>query len=141
MDIYVISRKSPKDQSLGNYAAMCTANAVSTDQLVADMVAESSVTRHDVVGVLNALRDQIRQNVILGKSTGVGDLGLFYYTLKGKKQETAADVAASNITGVHVRFRASTALRQYLQPGSGNIRFVLRADKDHTPLKKTTANP
>lgn|SRR5574344_1730364 len=141
MDIYVIERKSPLDQSKANYAAMCTPNPVSTEQLVADMVAESSVTRHDVVGVLNALQKQIMQNVTLGKSTSLGDLGLFYYTLRAKKQAAAKDVAATDIRSVHVRFKASTELRKYLQPDAGHVSYVLRADKDHSPLKKKTVTP
>lgn len=137
MDIYVIARKSPKDASLGNYPALCTPRKVSTEQIVEDMVAESTLTRHDVVGVLDALQKQVRQNVLLGKSTSLGDFGLVSYSLKAKKQDAAATVAATDITRVHVHFKPSTALRKFLQPDSGNIKFVLRAGKDHSPIKKT----
>lgn len=85
------------------------------EDFVDEMVAESTVTRHDVKAVVSALEEFICRALVNGYSVRLGDLGSFRTTVKSEGQETAEAVTADTITAVRVQFTAGSLLKEYLQ--------------------------
>lgn len=99
---------------------------VDYEDFIDDMVAESTVTRHDVKAVVSALEEQLIKYLKSGMTIKFGDLGTFSLTLRGKGQESADDVDSSCITSIGIRFTPSSYIKNEFVVGTDaqSVKFV-----------------
>lgn len=97
-----------------------------------EMTAESTVTRHDVKGVVSALQEWVIRYLKEGYSVRMGDLGSFRVTLKSNGQSNEDDVTANDIEAVRVQFTPSSIVKAAFQLGgsSQQVKFVRLNDDD-----------
>ncbi len=126
MAIYykVGARKNPLTQEVRYYGSAVKMGTVKIDELAEEMAQESTVTRHDVLGVLSSLQQHIMQHLAQGHSVRLGDLGSFYVTLHGYGATNKDDYDASLLKGIRVHFRRSPYLQRNIALGKVSVENV-----------------
>ena len=112
----VVPIKSPVSSTIKYYPRLAPCTPITLDQLCEDIANESTVTRHDIKGVLSALQEQVFKHLRNGKSVRLGDLGSFHPTLGSIGVDTEPEMTAAKITSVRVRFTPSSKIRFELSP-------------------------
>lgn len=100
---------------------------VDYENFVDAMVEESTVTRHDVKGVVSALEEFIARALVDGYSVRLGELGAFRTTVTSTGEESADEVTADSITSLRVQFTAGSLLKNYLRVNgrAASVRFTV----------------
>lgn len=120
----VVSRKSPKDQTVKYYAQAKSYNALTIQNIASLISRECTVTIHDVKAVLSALEEQVIAALQNGNSVRLGDLGSFHVTVNSGGCDKKEDFKASMIKRVNVRFAKSSLMRSGFRRDSSDIRFM-----------------
>lgn len=95
-----------------------TVSPVDYEEFIDELVAESTVTRHDVKAVVSALEEFIVRALKNGYTVRLGDLGSFRATITSTGQDSAEDVSKDTITAIRVQFTEGTLVRQAFQIGT-----------------------
>lgn len=95
-----------------------TVSPVDYEEFIDELVAESTVTRHDVKAVVSALEEFIVRALKNGYTVRLGDLGSFRATITSTGQDSADDVSKDTITAIRVQFTEGTLVRQAFQIGT-----------------------
>lgn len=74
-----------------------------------------TVTRADVVAVLQALQDVIARNLKQGNSVRLGKVGSFSLKMSATAATTPEEVSVANIKDVGVRFYAAPELKKIIR--------------------------
>lgn len=93
-------------------SAVTVGKPVTTDEVAEKLAAISTVSKSDTYAVLKDLAGVMADFMANGRTVKLDGLGTFYYTCdtKGQGKDTADEVTANQITGVHVRFIPETKL-------------------------------
>ena len=89
---------------------------------IADQIAgASTMSKADVMGVLQQLQVEMSYHFLRGASVKLGLLGTFTPYLRAKSQLNADEVKASTIKGLHITFRPSSWLSVKIKSASFNL--------------------
>ncbi len=81
--------------------------SVDLDYIAEQIAGASTMSKADVMGVLQQLQVEMSYHLLRGASVRLGLLGTFTPNLRAKSQETADLVKADTIKGLHIAFRPS----------------------------------
>ena len=101
------------------YAIASTRSRVSLADLSVRISQMSSLSRPDIMAVLEALTMLIPEHLQMGRLVELGNLGTIAVTLSSNPSPTAAEVSGSNVRRVRAQFRPGRELRNAL----GNAQF------------------
>ena len=81
--------------------------------LIADQISgASTMSKADVMGVLQQLQVQMSYHLLRGATIHLGLLGTFSPSLRARAMETVDDVTVQSIKGLFINFRSSTWLNK-----------------------------
>lgn len=115
---YVIVKR---DISVGNnpgekYLAQIVREQPVDLEIIAEQIAgASTMSKADVMGVLQQLQVEMSYHLLRGASVRLGLLGTFTPYLRSKSQLDVDSVKASTIKGLYITFRPSTWLRNKIK--------------------------
>ena len=117
MKYKLVRRKNPQDRENPGkwYAAPINDGKVSQQEISADIVNLSSLSRGDVANVINSLIDTIPKYLIMNRSVNLGDLGTFRISFTSEGVENPEDFTVDKISGIRILFVPSTELRRKLE--------------------------
>ena len=106
-----VLRKNTRTNIKSVYANIVT-NYVPQKNIAEEIAAATTITYPDVLAVIKALEEKIRNEIIKGNGVQLDILGSFYPTLESKGAEDTAHFTHNLIKNVRIRFRPSTQLLQ-----------------------------
>ncbi|MBP3775150.1 MAG: HU family DNA-binding protein [Bacteroidaceae bacterium] len=120
MIYYKIQKKaSPKDDSKKYYLQMSKAKHVSLEEIVKRVEKRSTVSRGDVMNVLDALQFEVIECLRNGDTVRLGDLGTFYTTMSSQGVATEEEAKKKNVNLIkklNVRYLRSKAMSEEVTP-------------------------
>jgi predicted histone-like DNA-binding protein len=121
MKYKLVRRKNPQDRENPGkwYAAPVNDGKVGQQEIFADIVSQSSLSRGDVANAINNLIDTIPKYLVMSKSVNLGELGTLRVSFTSRGVEKPEDFTVDKISGVRVLFVPSTELRRKLE----NLRY------------------
>ena len=121
----LIARKNRERGEVRVYAQVYTAEQESLDQIAEELSAANTLTKTDVVAVLQGYLDHIKRGLLNGHAFQLGGIGTIFPSLQS---EGATDVDSFNSTLIRrVRIRLSTSLE--LKNELQKARFYMRGTK------------
>lgn len=117
-------KKNPFDGTTKWYAQSAPATPVECEQIAKEISDTNTVTDADIAAVLKSLQRVIANHLSMGQSVRLGDLGSFRATITADGQKTEAEVTASTIKGVRVRFTPGAWLKRQLSVKAGAVSFA-----------------
>lgn len=106
------------------YPQIAPTSVMELNDIAEGIEQRTTLSRADVKAVLDSLQLVVKDAMLDGKSIRFVDLGSFRPTLSTKSQESADKVTADTIKAVHVRFRPSTAFKNYLSKQNVEFKMV-----------------
>lgn len=101
----------------------------------------SPYTRDVVMGVITAMVDCLREQLLLGNKVQLGELGSFYVRLSSKGVDKAEDFNAdNNITSVTVRWDRGRNFGDLLQDAEFNLVATRKQQDEAKAASKAAAN-
>ena len=94
--------------------------SVDLDYIAEQIAGASTMSKADVMGVLQQLQVEMSYHLLRGASVRLGLLGTFTPNLRAKSQETADLVKADTIKGLHIAFRPSPWLTYQIKNAKFN---------------------
>ena len=95
--------------------------SVDLDQIAEEISGASTMSKADVLGVLQQLQVQMKAHLLRGASVKLDLLGYFTPSLRAKAVATPDEVNAQSIKGVHINFKPSKWLSKEVK----NVSFRL----------------
>ena len=80
-------------------------------QIIDLIYANSSLSRGDVLNVVQNFVEKLREQLLEGKTVFVDGLGSFSLSIRSKGEETEKEVTVRSIRTIHITFRAHKELR------------------------------
>lgn len=111
------AKKNPATKVEKTYAQNAPSTAVDIKHIARAIEQKTTVSPSDVLAVLNALQREVIENLKIGHSVRLGDLGSFRLTIQSRGASTPEEArkrGASLIKGVKVQFTKSTTMRDEL---------------------------
>ena len=94
--------------------------SVDLDYIAEQIAGASTMSKADVMGVLQQLQVEMSYHLLRGASVRLGLLGTFTPNLRAKSQESADLVKADTIKGLHIAFRPSPWLTYQIKNAKFN---------------------
>jgi predicted histone-like DNA-binding protein len=119
--------------------------SVNLDYIAEQIAGASTMSKADVMGVLQQLQVEMSYHLLRGASVRLGLLGTFTPNLRAKSQESADLVKADTIKGLHIAFRPSPWLTYQIKNAKFNyvdtsIKNIIReAAADSTEIAQMNA--
>ena len=143
---YVIVKR---DINVGNnpgekyLAQMVREQPVDLDLIAEQIAGASTMSKADVMGVLQQLQVEMSYHLTRGASVRLGLLGTFTPYLRSKAQLDVDEVKASTIKGLHITFRPSSWLSVKIKSASfnlidPNIKGLVEVSRTNTNETSTT---
>lgn len=135
---YVIVKR---DINVGNnpgekyLAQMVREQPVDLDLIAEQIAGASTMSKADVMGVLQQLQVEMSYHLTRGASVRLGLLGTFTPYLRAKSQLDVDLVKASTIKGLHITFRPSTWLKIKIK----NVGYTLVDPEVKGIVQRTTS--
>lgn len=109
-----IQRPNPQDVDAEklHYATLSGAGVVGIKDLIRRMSRFTSLSEPDIRSVLLALRMEIQESLLDGKTVRLDEFGTFRMILKSTGCATAEEVCRDNIKGVKLHFIVGKDLRK-----------------------------
>ena len=95
--------------------------SVNLDYIAEQIAGASTMSKADVMGVLQQLQVEMSYHLLRGASVRLGLLGTFTPNLRAKSQESADLVKADTIKGLHIAFRPSPWLTYQIKNAKFNF--------------------
>jgi len=111
---------SGEEQQVKYYPIICNREKIGLRQIAADISKQSSFTTSDIVGVLEALIDNIPHYLSGNKIVDLGDLGSFSLHARTNSTTEKEKADAKLVKEVKVAFNSSKVLKRKLT----DIKFV-----------------
>ena len=102
-------------------ARMVREQSVDLNYIAEQIAGASTMSKADVMGVLQQLQVEMSYHFLRGASVKLGLLGTFTPYLRAKSQLNADEVKASTIKGLHITFRPSSWLNTKIKGASFNL--------------------
>ena len=102
-------------------ARMVREQSVDLNYIAEQIAGASTMSKADVMGVLQQLQVEMSYHFLRGASVKLGLLGTFTPYLRAKSQLNADEVKASTIKGLHITFRPSPWLNTKIKGASFNL--------------------
>ena len=110
---------------------------VDFETIAEQIVESSSMSKGDVMGVLQQLEQQMSFHLLRGASVKLGLLGIFQPAFKAKTRDTQEEVTSDTITRIYINYRPSTWLRKKML--EANKSLVKLEKKGYVSDTETTA--
>ena len=107
-------RSNPFDQSAPKRyypKAITLGQSVNLRFLTDRISGNSSLSRGDVLSVIQNFVEELKEQLLEGKSVNVAGLGVFKLSLRSKGEDKAEEVKAKSVRSVRICFQASKDLR------------------------------
>lgn len=114
-------KKNPINKTIRFYAQIAPVEAVSLDDIVAEIEHSTTLSEADIKATLVALQYHIIRHITGGRAVRLGDLGSFRPTMTSRGVTEAKDVTAAQISSVRCRFTPSARMKKELQ--TDRLRF------------------
>ncbi|MFA7688026.1 MAG: DNA-binding protein [Moheibacter sp.] len=113
----VIPRKNPQNMAAPErwYAVAVADGETTLNDLALYAMETSTVTKADILAVLDATLTKISQDLSNGKIVRVGDYFTLQMSLSSEPSELEREVNASKIKGSRVNFRPGTMLKSMMK--------------------------
>ena len=111
------------------HARVVTNSAVDLDNIVDNISQRCTLSKGDILAVINELSFEIANGLLNGKNVNIPELGLFSLSLKAPKDANPKTTHAQHIKVKRIEFRAGHELKQKVLP---NARFERTPDKVHS---------
>lgn len=121
----LIARTNRSTGEVRIYAQVYTAEQESLDQIAEQLAYENTLTKTDVVAVLQGYLDHIKRGLLNGHSFQLGGIGNIFPTLQSEGSDSVDKFNASMIKRVRIRLSTSLELKSELR----KARFYMRATK------------
>lgn len=95
--------------------------SVDLDYIAEQVAGASTMSKADVMGVLQQLQVEMSYHLLRGATVKLGLLGTFSPNLRAKSQESADLVKADSIKGLHIAFRPSPWLTYQIRNAKFNF--------------------
>ncbi len=117
MKIKLIQRGNPQQPTAPKkwYANPVNQGTISNHQISKEISGRSSLTRGDVINVLDNLIDELPKYLTAGNSIKLGDFGTFRLSIQGTGSDTKEEYNVSNIKNVKVVFTPGKDLKRELE--------------------------
>ena len=102
-------------------ARMVREQAVDLELISEQIAGASTMSKADVMGVLQQLQVEMSYHLLRGASVRLGILGTFTPNLRVKAQESADNVKADTIKGLHIAFRPAPWLTSQIKKAKFNL--------------------
>lgn len=124
-------------------ARMVREQSVDLNYIAEQIAGASTMSKADVMGVLQQLQVEMSYHFLRGASVKLGLLGTFTPYLRAKSQLSADEVKASTIKGLHITFRPSSWLNTKIKGASfnlidPNIKGLVEVSRKNTNEASTT---
>lgn len=96
------------------YAQGVSKGHVTLRELTAEISRMSTLSRPDVMAVLEALLELMPEKIAKGQIVQLGDFGSFFLTLRSSGSPVAQDVTSDSVIGNRLNFRPSSEIRDVL---------------------------
>ena len=145
---YVVVKR---DINVGNnpgekyIARMVREQSVDLNYIAEQIAGASTMSKADVMGVLQQLQVEMSYHFLRGASVKLGLLGTFTPYIRAKSQLNADEVKASTIKGLHITFRPSSWLNtkikgasfKLIDPNIKGLIEVSRTNENETNTEST----
>ena len=116
---YKVIAKVTPGQTAGKGVQYCAAptetSIIDYDQLAQQISAQSTFSRADMVGALEALTETIIDNLLEGNSVKLGKLGIFSLSISSELKDNADQVNTSTIKEARLNFRTGKYVKERLK--------------------------
>lgn len=121
----LVERRNPQAPEMPAkfHAKLIWTGNVSTTDLAKRISASCTVTYHDCVAVLSALREQIIYALLDGKSVSLDKLGTLSVSLKGEGSQTEKDYKISMLRQVRINFLPCSGIKHEMELKNADIVF------------------
>ncbi|MBP1639893.1 MAG: DNA-binding protein [Bacteroidetes bacterium] len=120
MEYKLIERANPQDRTKVKwYANPVNDGKISKREIAQDIVGNSSLSKGDVLSVIENLLDTMPKYLLMGKSVSLGEFGTLRLSFSSDGVDKPEDFNPSMISGVKVVFTPGTELKSSIQ----NISF------------------
>lgn len=112
-----IQRINPSDKSKPAlwYAVLKSVGMVKEKQVAREIADETTLNPKEAELAIGQLPKVVINNLLAANTVQLGDLGSFRLTAESEGSATEAEVSASNIKNLNVRFTASESLKEALK--------------------------
>ncbi len=117
MKYKLIQKKNPAkpEAPMKWYASAINQGTVNINQLSKEIAGRSSLTKGDVLNVIENLLEEIPKHLINGNSVKLGNLCTLRLSIKGKGSDTEEDYTTANIIKTRVVFTPSKEMQQEIE--------------------------
>ncbi len=121
MKYKLVQKKNPvkPEAPMKWYASAVNQGTININQLSKEIAGRSSLTKGDVLNVIENLLEEIPKHLINGNSVKLGNLCTLRLSIKGKGSETEDTYTTANIIKTRVVFTPSREMQQEIE----NIKF------------------
>lgn len=124
-------RKNPMTKAKKYYAASTSPSVVNLSQIAARIEDVSSLSRGDIMNVLDNLQRITVDEISRGNSVRLGLLGAFRTSISSKGSDKAEDVKVEHIRRVGVVFTPSSEMKHKLLPSA----LTFEKDEEKKPAQ------
>ena len=115
MKYKLVERANPQNRKESKwYASPVNEGKITQKAIAADIVDLSSLSRGDVVSVIENLLDTIPRYLLMGKSVNLGSLGTMRLSFKSEGTSDPSKFNSKAISNIKVVFTPSTDLKEKL---------------------------
>lgn len=129
MKYKLVERKNPgkKDDPAKTYATPVWDGMIEIEELSDIIAGRSSLTKGDVLNVLQNFLDEIPRYLLMGKAVNLNKLGIFRLSFGSSGSENAKEFNASQIRSPRVTFLASAQLKKKI---ANDVKFAREAPQE-----------
>ncbi len=115
--IKAVALKNPQDLTAPSkyYAKVVIQDAISLDDIAADITQMSTLSKADIYAGLIALTEAIPRHLMHGRIVRLGSLGSLFVSLNSSPSDSADEVSTANVKKLKLNFRPSAELRKQVE--------------------------
>lgn len=140
MKYKLVERKNPgkQDEPAKTYATPIWDGIIDIEQLADVIAGRSSLTKGDVLNVLQNFQDEVPRYLLMGKAVNLNKLGIFRLSFGSSGSDTAKDFNASQIRSPRIIFLASPQLKKKI---ANDVKFSRETPSEKSKDKEEDDRP
>lgn len=135
MKYALVQRKNRETGEVRIYANAVN-DSLSFEDIAIQAAAETTVTRTDVEGVVRAILDIMKRELLRGYEIRLGNLGSLFPTFTGKGAKNADEFTTNLIKRVNIRFRPTGEVKKELKKATFTLTVTKKRMKEQIKAMK-----